>query len=609
MRMKTSGLAFAAAFFFLVAPGPLAAQSATALRQGMTDACRMELLAANEGEVTPASLGEWKDIIDSSLFLLFRKTELYRGTIRVLVVDDQSVRVRLYPEGTFLISSGLLDHIDRMLFENASSSPRRMRNFDSEREAMLVPFLVPEAAHFALGHQFSAWLRSGGTSLMPSDAEILDADRFSVILLRLAGFDSAVLTDWMESLEAQYGEGKADPAFSGYFARLPSPEKRMESIRNADANIDRIAGEFVGVLDALRRGTPAKDAAESLEALSDIYPGSPYIARLSAFVSHRLWLETVPAEAQILPTHFPFAVETSGGENAFLDMARATPAKSGFAFASSPPVSPSAPIPGDASLFENARLAYRTALETSEDPALASSYAVLLSRSGNAEAISTALEIASEAANRESVSSSFVARANYASLLFLTGTDFAKAQYLVDHLANGTTRSADLRFLDEGMPGDGRDLVLCHALMLRSLGDDKRAETKTAKAASLFEKSPGKGTVDLRFIRIGDKADTLSEKWGQPATILYDYYSETWIYPALSVSVLVGKEVSLVRIGTRSPVSPGGDVRTGDSREDFERFFGKSAYRAGDCEVYLKDGNRISVFYLENRIRSMTVGL
>ncbi len=63
-----------------------------------------------------------------------------------------------------------------------------------------------------------------------------------------------------------------------------------------------------------------------------------------------------------------------------------------------------------------------------------------------------------------------------------------------------------------------------------------------------------------------------------------------------------------ITIASGSPVSPGGDIRTGDTREVFERVFGEPAYRAGDRDVYLVNGMRLSVHYLFNKIRSITAG-
>lgn len=620
--MKTSRAICIASVIFLLAGFPLAALTDTEFRKDLLDETKKELAPIEAKEIQASSLGEWNNAINSSLFLLFRKTELFRGQIRVLVIDDDAVISKIYPDGTFVISSGLLDYIDQSLFEETANSPRRIRNFDSEREAAIIPFLAPEAAHFALGHAFAAWKRSQETSMVPSTDENLDADRFALVLLKLAGLDSGVMEESLSSLAKKMGNGTLGSAFADYTAPLPSPEKRLAAIRDAAENIDRIAGSFGIALDALKRGNSFREARDSLVSLAEKVPDAPYVARLYAIVAHLRWIETVSEADQAVPTFFPYAPESGANRKAFIAIATGTAAtgtgptnevpvaNSGIAdFPQEPAVSATTPTPGNASLYAEADTAYRNALEMLDEPGLASAYAMLAVRAGNDGAIRNALDLASAAAIRESGTRSFAARANYANLLFLTGTDYAKAQYFIESLASPQARGSDAKYLDTGIPGDSRDLVLSHALMMRALGDTKRATDRVAAIAPLFGKSRDIGSVDLRHLHIGDMPDNLAEKWGRPASIVYNYPTETWVYPSLSASVVLEGKVSRVRIFAHSPLSPGFDVRTGDSRSDFESMFGKPVYRAGDCDVYMKDGNRISVLYLADRIRTITVGL
>lgn len=625
-------------FSFTALSSSLWAAADTGLRREMIDASRKEALNIARAEVSGASLGEWKDIIDSSLFILFRRTELFRGQMRVLVIDNRSVTVKLYPDGTFVLSTGLLDYIDASLFESAADSPRRMRNFDSEREAVLVPFLATEAAHFALDHNFSAYNRSVAASgaqvsdanitasIQPSADEVLSADRFSVILLSLAGFDPAVQDTWLQSLEKETdvksSVNTANP-FADYDSHLPPVKTRLESLSASRDNILKITAEFSGVLASLRTGTAWDDAESSLTALGEIYPESLYLSRLEALVHHRQWLATVPADVQKLKTFFPIADEEDPSLAQFTALLAAP--KPGFP-------SPAGhrnqtAIPGDNTLFINSLEAYNKTLSGYDDATLVSARAMLLVWTGNEENRHQALETAAEAAASEAGSDCITARANYASILYLTGTDYAKAQTLLsglewtdtadDSSATGQKQKKNSVLLDQGSPGDGRDIILNEALMLRSLGDTTRAQSKKTALEALMPKVGQAGTIALRNIHAGDSIDQLIAKWGRPAEIIYNYYTENWEYPSLSASILVSgsnspdkaQTVRLVRLGLRSPVSPGGDIRCGDSRALAEAVFGKPSYRSGDCAVYFRDGNRLTVFYLSDKIRSISVGL
>ncbi len=586
-------------------------------RLAMNEKARAEIAILTLSEAAPGTLGEWNDIISDSLFLLFRHTELFRGGMRVLVVENTAVFARMYPEGTFALSTGLLDYIDESLFESAADSTRRLRNFDSEREAVLFPFLVIEAAHFALDHQFTAYERNSTTGISAgsdpfrySAAEVFQADRFSHILLSLAEFDPLLCDQLLSSLDAIYASSPANPAFAAYFQGLPSPSVRLATLANSSKNLPKITAEFSAVLSSLRSGLALTEASDSLAALAETYPASPWLDRLEAIVLHRLWLATVPERIQRLKTFFPVAAECDPSTTAFHDLfndvrpefpASRTGSKKNFLSGGT--------IPGDVNLYEAARVAYQKDADTQSDSGLAPSRAMLLAWTDD----EAALQMAENAATAETGSRDVTARANYASLLYLTGTDYARAQYLLDALP-GRQRQLGI---DRGIPGDERDILLNSALMLRPLGDLSRSLEKKKAFDRLYLPSAPVGTISFRQITVADTADTLASKWGRPTEIIYNYVTENWNYPSLSASVLLGSDPAVpgrqiihrIRFGTGSPLTPGNDIRAGDSRNDFESVFGKSVYRAGDFEVYLKDGNRISVFYLSDKIRSVTAGL
>lgn len=612
-------------FAFLLASFPLSALTDSELRKEMIDASRKEILKLSQTEVTGDSLGEWTDIIDSCLFMLFRRTELYRGQMRVMVISDSSILVKLYPEDTFVISTGLLDYIDSALLESTADSTRRIRNFDSEREGMLIPFLVPEAAHFALGDSFKAYKRTVGSSgiaqnlstlnaeISPADEEVFEADTIASIILELAGFDPSILDSWLLSLNNFCAVDQVNPAFTDYLTHLPSAEKRIEALNNSRETIRKSKADFTIVLASLKNGRSYKEAVNSIGILDQRYPESLYVKRLAALIKHLRYLETVPAKDQELQTLLPFSSEENPARDAFVRIAET----SSQTFPSRAAASGGQTIPGNNAYYLEAVDAYDNYFAISGESGMTSSRAMLLARSGNADIIQNALKSASAAAKEEEGTLSFIARSNYASLLYLTGSDYAKAQYLGENLILITGETSKPPLLDAGIPGDSRDLFLNYALMLNYLGDDKRAASRMSELMPFVSTVMDKGSLDFRRVHIGDTVDYLLEKWGHPTEIVYDYYTENWIYTSLSASVQIMidpkntevRTVNKIRLYTGSPISFGNELRTGDKRDSFEAVYGQSAYTSGDCEVYLVDGNRLSVFYLGNRIRSIIAGL
>jgi len=590
----------------------------------MTDASKKEILKLSQTEVTADSLGEWSEIIDSSLFMLLRRTEIYRGQMRVLVISDPSIIVKLYPDNTFVISTSLLDYIDSTLLEATADSTRRIRNFDSEREAMLIPFLVQEAASFALDDSFKAYkysvessgvsdLTSFTTRISPTDEEVFEADSLSSIILEVAGFDPSILDSWLLSLENFYNAEQIDSIFSDYLTPLPSAEKRITALGNSQETIRKSKADFAIVLASLKNGTSYKEAINSIDILDQRYPESLYVKRLSALIKHLRYLETLPAKDQLLQTLLPFASEENPARNAFMRIYESVPP----AFPSSSAASGGKPIPGNNDYYIEAVEAYNNYFAISNESGMTSSRSMLLARSGNTEIIQNALRAASLSANEEEDTQSFIARGNYASLLYLTGSDYSKAQNLEGNLIDLTGKIAKPPFLDAGIPGDSRDLFLNYALMLNYLGDAKRAASRMSELKPFVETVAEKGSLDFRRVHAGDTVDYLLEKWGHPTEIVYDYHTENWIYSSLSASVQIiidpenqeAHTINKIRLFTGSPISFGNEIRTGDKRDAFESVFGRSAYTSGDCEVYLVDGNRLSVFYLGNRIRSIVAGL
>ena len=635
-RMKAMRCILPVLFCFLFVSASLASENQGELRSDLTDESRRELLSLAASEIPAEKLGEWKDILDSALFMIFRKTELYRGPLRVLVQDSKSVQVRFYPEGTFVISSGLLDYIDNALFESAADSPRRMRNFYSEREAMLVPFLVPEAAHFALDHQFSAFSRTqtdngqmtGGNSLSkrlrPSGTEVLEADGFSIVLLSLAGFDPEVYTAWLGSLETVKDKTELADNFAEYLASVPSAGTRLSAIETSRKSITKTCGEFASVLASIHSGTGFSEAASSVDALRKTWPTSTYIDRLDAIVLQRYWLTTVPLTDRVLKTNYPTADESDSMREEFVNLA-----------SSKEPIQAMFPAdrttqPGDVKLYTAAYDAFTRTMQAYTDPVLSSSFAMLEVWSPSRNDRRSAIRIAAEAASLETGGESFVARANYATILYMTGTDTSRAQLMMEQLLsqgtsgeNGVASAIGARgekakrsgSVSSGIPGDERDLSINLALMYRYSGNESRAEAVLEPARKLVVPAGEKGSIALRMMHIGDGTDELIARWGQPSEIVYNYYTENWNYASLCASVKIvpdsssGRRISLIRLSPRSPVSPGADIRTGDKRVDFEAAFGKPAYRAADSYIYVYEGNRISVFYVADKIRSIIVGL
>ena len=588
-------------------------------RADMLDAARREILGLSAKAVPPESLGEWKDVTDSACFMLFRRTELYRGPMRAMVISSREIMARLYPEGTLVLSTGLFDSIDDAIFESAAASARRMKDISGEREARLVPFIAFEAARFALDLPYRSWCHhregargaaeaSYSACVEPSAAECLTADSFALTLLGLAEYSPQSYTSWLASLvPATGGLPPAERPIDRYRASFPPVADRLAAITAARERMLKVSGDFSGVIAGLKTRTAFRESLSNVSALRESYPNSPYLSRLEALTLHELWLSTVTPGDMAFATIFPLASETDYGTAPIAEALGAT-----FRF----PQERTSP-PGDNTAFTNALIAYRKALALSADSTLESSFASLLVWSEKRGDRQEALRIAAEAASSESGSAPFEARANYASILFLTGVDRPRSIAMMERLAASGNEAADDEgfLIPQGIPGDGRDLAANLSHMYRLMGNNEKAE-QSLKPASLYGNAESHTPIAWRGIHVGDSSDDLVTRWGEPDEIAYNYYTETWHYRDLKAALRivdtktgVGRIVKSIRIAQLSPLSPGEDIRTGDKRSDFEAVFGKPIWYANDEAIYRYQGNTLSVLYLSGKVRSIASGL
>nr|WP_252830128.1 hypothetical protein [Treponema denticola] len=192
------------------------------IRTEAMDFYRNEISAASINEISGENLGVWQEVLNASLFMLIRNNELYRGRMRLIIEESQIIKCGIYPDGTILISTGLSDYIEARIAENLTASPRRIKNLNIEREKMLSAFLAHAAASFALDNKlvyFSDPRRSGEKNSELLKSYNLTADSFTLILLKLAGYDSNLFYSHLEDLKRIQADPNYAKKFESFFYR------------------------------------------------------------------------------------------------------------------------------------------------------------------------------------------------------------------------------------------------------------------------------------------------------------------------------------------------------------------------------------------------------
>lgn len=580
-------------------------------RERMMENYREDIASASAHEVPPESIGEWYDILETTLFMITRRTEIFRGTMRLIITNKKDAHCFLYPDGTFLVTTGLLDYIDSYLFVGASSSARRIRNFNTERENFFAPIAAICAAKFALNDYPAFFRRRSGPEA------VFTTDVLAMVLLEIAGYPSSLVGTWLTHLERISTEPENAAAFQLFLAETVTPLTRGEQLEvNEEAEV-RLYEELSGVLFALRNRKGTLDARNALENLRQLFPQSPYILRLYALVSHQAWLNTIERKAQELAAVLPAAVyDTSAvypffqGLDTLLDVE--DDEQENYFLRT-------APNKENSKLYDQTKRAYRDYLNLIYEAGMASCYAYLLASSPLEHERQSVLSIAKQAEVFHAEADDKTALINYASLLYLVSKDYTKAAAVLSGFFSEKAQEKHIRnlFLTTGTPVDER-LVRCNYIrMLNRINETEAVKKAKQSLALLFADrlqvdSAEEEPIMLRNVSLGVTIDALLAAWNEPSSIIYNYYSERWIYRLFNTEAVIrareqGGTVMQLTVNYPSPLSLFTTLRTGDTREAFEQLCGQPLYYSADSAVYFQKGTILQVVYGNNKVRSVTL--
>ena len=598
---------FLLSFFFIAVSGftdPLTEGIYT--RERLMQAYRDEIAAASSNEIAASEVGEWYDIIETSLFMLIRRTEIFRGTMRLIITDRRNARCMMYPDGTVLVSTGLLDYIDSVLFMDTTGSARRIRNFNNERENFFAPIAAVCAAQFALNYYGT----TKNATLSPE--KLYTIDIMASVLLNIAGYPQGLLETWLDRLTSIQDNPETAKLFTSFLTGSVKPVARFEQLNANGEEVTHLYEEISGVLFALQNRRGTADARTVLDNLLQLFPQSLYINRMNALVSHQTWLNSLDKRDLEMATILPAAVYDNASVFAFFQSAD-------FMFENdddeqSDYFSKTMPARSNSAVYEQAKKAYSDYLTMIYEAGMASSYAYLLASSPLTHERDAVLSIAEQADLFHAGADDKTARANYAALLYLVRKDYTKAQQLLADCLHSAARktTGKVLFLTTGFPADER-LIRCNYFRILKKMNDKAGTAQERQWLADILKDPEEVVpLVLRNVSVGDTVDKLLSAWDRPSSIIYNYYSERWLYRLLNTEVIIRSKdgdgaVLQMSVGFPSSLTLFNDIRTGDSREAFEKACGKAVYRSGDALMYHTQGNLLQVIYGNNKIRNITI--
>ncbi len=611
---------------------PLGASSSRLdLRDALIKTERQNINEIMKKKLQNKAIGEWQAIIDDSLFSLIRRTELYRGKVGVVVYEDDVVALSILPDFSVFISSGLLGYIDEAIFLSLSDNLRRAKNINEERELYLSAFLAFEVARVALDIDVSKYqntptltLRELSQQLLPIDFFLID--EMAASLLKIAGYSSNLMVEHLERLKETV-DGSFVSSYSFDEFLLKNVDARRKRILEEKESIEHLAEEVLSVLFALNSQEALGELVQSIELLETSYPSSLYLLRLKTLTRHSLYLESVArtTKREFVPFLPTAVLGHTYAKRYYLPLDENI----------TEPNSSNVNNSGQCEVFRQGALSlYREYLETIRDESMASSYLALVGsllddEANNDKKKETAQTILAE---KDVITASTLLQDN-ADLLTVEKINYAFFTTLLKMNSKendvATERNAFIAFLKSALSTSEENatsclkkghffderLILYNYIVASSVAHKKREELNSSitllKSKSIG--TNGKKTLNIRRLKIGASTDELTQQWGEPSSIVYNYYFERWIYNHLKAMAVISSyaenpAVIEIILFSKSPASLQGNIRVGDNRKTLEAQLGSPSYKAGDCDVYFYGRESICTLYSsENIIKSISI--
>lgn len=555
-----------------------------------------------KSSVPLSQLGDWGDAVNSSIALGAGISGLTGERVSVVISDSPEFIVEFSETGTFLITTGVLDFIDDSIFALLGESSRRIKDFSREREKLLFPLVAIACSNRTLQLRFSG---ESYTGFSYSEEDVFKSDILSILIMEASDdiqdpvFLMQNLFEVLDAAHRRGGSGAYD--LESYISRTAPFSKRLSNLSANSSLLDRHRALFSLALRNIRLGITLENSVIDMDTLLTAFPGCQYFERLILEGKIKLYYSNLWKDRK--PLYPMFAVGTCDGD---LEI-------------------PEIQMPGDkmTDLYREIVDLGTDYLSRHRDSYILSDLSLIMALSTNPKDRAKALVYGETAAYGEVYDGTISRRINLALVLFFDYFTSGKTEKerltrawtIFDEVMNPEENPRDVTFdySQNGKPvfqqvksvfiGSTEDVVQDYGGVSKYAGMESRREEVPSA-------SPGKaGNLDyipVRGIRILDTGDFLLANWGQPSEILYDGFSEIWVYSQLQVSLyLDGGVIVRIEIAGNSPITFPTDLKLGDTREMFEKQYGNPFKRDYDFDVYSPQGHNVYVQFLSEKIRKI----
>ena len=559
-------------FLNILVFGLVGAKSRLEIRRELSSIAQDSVREKSKNE----DVGEWKDIAIDVLFALLRKTEVYRDKQELHILEDKEVSCAMFPDGSVFISTGLFEYIDEILFLTllTSENVRKAKNLNFEREAFLAPFIAFEVARFALDIDVNNFI-ANKKNIPPfslSTEDVFVIDEFASILLRVAGYNDNL----MEEHLARLSESTSSQSYLLQTNVQLSIGERLNKLVSSRQAIEKTTEEISNILFQMNTQKGMEEGLQSIELLKASYPSSLYFLRLEAIANHSIYLESLnPSTSALIPLLPVAIIGYTYAEKYYVNLEnklKSVPFLSNDQDES---------LKVSSSILAKAIFLYEQYNDCIEDFSMLSSYFTLLSIDKDV--------VEEVKAKMERKNTSLIEKINYAIVLLNSGQNVQKAISLLEEALKKIKLKENTLY--EGIFFDERLVLYDYAIALSKIKKLNKITTVVRELKSKLYVDRNDEPLVVRGLKIGNTTDELTKLWGEPSSIIYNYYFERWFYNDLKALVVVSSYatpplVMQIILLPYSTVSLKNDIRVGDDRKTFEKTFGKATYKACDYEVY-----------------------
>ncbi|MCB1141498.1 MAG: M48 family metalloprotease [Leptospiraceae bacterium] len=328
---------------------------------------------------------KWRPSIESVFKRLSENSGNPGFPIEFEILADSSFNAFAFPGGQFIIHSGLLDELDRVIKENTSTNPGTP-DHSRQREELIAPILAHELGHYYNKHSFQSYKerienKNRKDEYSESREFEVDADLSGLLYLQKANFDPSKLVTVLELLNT-YRQKKLNEGekIIPYFQSHPSPHERLTKLGLDKKGIHTMASKLEYIFADIQTGNNLDQAYSELNEILQKYPENMDLQKAKVVALHKIYLESVNLED--LKYKSIIDLPSFRDNMVFDEKAKKAIAKK---------------IPGDLKKFNKALLAYNKLLKTEQDPWLVSNYATLLALSPKKEDEKNAIDLSEKA--------------------------------------------------------------------------------------------------------------------------------------------------------------------------------------------------------------------